>query len=182
MLSVEDTRRPNFPTFRANLAFGISALVFEVLMLFMYGFFMEYVFIQSDTFDGYGPFLVFALALMVLVGFGLLLTYIQTASWTGLTFNLLIAAITIQFYFLINAFFTKLQLQPSNDSFSTKSYKQMELTPYLSNHGASFSDAFRCCISMTVMYSVLHARIALLETFVCTIIGNIAYEVNRQVL
>ena len=58
----------------------------------------------------------------------------------------------------------------------------MELTPYLSNYGSSFSDAFRCCISMTVMYSVLHARIGLLETFGCTVAGNVAYEVNRQIL
>jgi hypothetical protein len=92
-----------------------------------------------------------------------------------LTFNLLITAITVQLYFLVNAFFTKIQLQPSNDTMSTVGYDQIELTPYISNYGASFSDAFRCCISMSVMYSVLHARIGLLETFVCTIIGNIAY-------
>lgn len=68
MLSVEDIRRPNFPTYRTNLTFGIAVLVFEVVMLFMYGFFMDYVFMGDNIFDGYGPFLVFALALMTLVG------------------------------------------------------------------------------------------------------------------
>lgn len=82
----------------------------------------------------------------------------------------------------MNAFFTKIQLQPSDDTMATKGFRQVELTPYLSNYGGSFSDAFRCCISMSVMYSVLHGRIGLLETFVCTLVGNIAYEVNRQLL
>lgn len=35
---------------------------------------------------------------------------------------------------------------------------------------------------MSVMYSILHARIGLFETFGCTLIANIAYEVNRQLL
>jgi hypothetical protein len=34
----------------------------------MYGFFIDYVFISDEIFDGYGPFLVFALGIMTLVG------------------------------------------------------------------------------------------------------------------
>lgn len=68
MLAVEDIRKPNISTFRGTVAFGIAALVFEVLMLFMYGFFIDFVYASNTVFDGYGPFLVFALALMTLVG------------------------------------------------------------------------------------------------------------------
>ena len=68
MLSVHNTRSPSFPTFRTTLAFGITALIFELLMLFIYGFFIDYTFISSKVFDGFGPFLVFALGILVLVG------------------------------------------------------------------------------------------------------------------
>lgn len=68
MLSVEDIRRSNLPANRANLAFGISILIFEILTLFIYGFFMDFVYEGDQIFDGHGPFLVFTLSLMTLVG------------------------------------------------------------------------------------------------------------------
>jgi hypothetical protein len=84
------------------------------------------------------------------VGFGLLTTYINNTGKSGLGFVLLIAAISVQLYLLVNIFFTKLQIQPTNESF-----------------------AFACAISIYVAYAAVHGRVGALQVFFITIFGVI---------
>lgn len=91
-------------------------------------------------------------------------------------------AITVQLYFLVSAFFTKVQLQPSTESFSSVGSSLIELTPFYSKFGSSFSGALSCALSVYVSYTAFHGRVGPLELFYHTLPTVIGYEINRQLL
>jgi len=75
------------------------------------------------TFMGYlyhVELLLLSLSVLLLfyLGFGLVLGYMKHLSFSGLGFTLLITAMTFQWYFIVNAFWSKSRIQPSLQSFS----------------------------------------------------------------
>jgi len=97
-------------------------------------------------------------------------------------YTLFILAVTVQLYFLVSAFFTKAQLQPSTQTFATVGASYIELTPLYALFGSSFSGALNCALAVYVSYTAFHGRVGTLEVFYHTIITVIGYEINRQTL
>ena len=60
--------------------------------------------------------------MVLLVGFGLVLSYLKEMFWTGVGFALMITALCIVYYPIANAFWTKTRIQqnPVVNDFSNK--------------------------------------------------------------
>lgn len=54
----------------------------------------------------------------MLIGFGLYFSYLRNMLWSGLGFNFLIVAGVLQFYPLINGFWTKANVQTASTDWS----------------------------------------------------------------
>jgi len=171
-----------------SIALAVSLFFFEVLMFIMYGMYMRYP-LTSGSYDQFGVGLLFCLFVLLTVGkqkwyvgFALLLSYIRSNSWSGVGYPLFILAVTIQLYFLVSAFLTKIQLQPSSEGINTVGARYIELTPFYSKFGSSFSGALSCALAVYVSYSAFHGRVGTLEVFYHTLMTVIGYEINRQTL
>lgn len=164
-----------------SIALAVSILLFEVLIFIMYGLFMRYPLTGGD-YDHYGVGLLFCVLVMLTVGFALLLSYIRSNSWSGVGYPLFMLAITVQLYFLISAFLTKIRLQPSSENIATQGASFIELTPFYAQYGSSFSGALNCALAVYVSYTAFHGRVGTIEVFFHTIVTVIGYEVNRQTM
>jgi hypothetical protein len=138
------------------------------------------------------------------LGFGLVQTYIAETSLSALGFTLLITAITYQHYFLMNAFWSKANVQATDNYFMDvdKTYPKLIMgeesyytpvnyapfatlpsTLYTKIHlGATVEQAFRAALSIVVAFSSLLGRAGPMEAFVLTLLGVIFYEINRQTM
>jgi ammonium transporter Rh len=83
------------------LAFILIAT--EVLILFMYGFFIRVSIPSSDGLVGYFPWLQ-DVVVMILIGFGYLMTFIKNYGWSALGYTFLITAVGVQHYLLWEGF------------------------------------------------------------------------------
>lgn len=102
-------------------------ICFEALMATMYGLFVNFLHTQNFHYDIYASLILLALVAMLLlgtsglkIGFGMLVTFDGAGSATGLINNMLILCIVVQLYFLFNVFFTRMQIQPSIETYATR--------------------------------------------------------------
>lgn len=108
--------------------------------------------------------------------------------WTGMGFTILITALSIEMYFMMNAFWTKAvinyKVEPQNhfsDSDKTYNFFLTNLSEFPKYH-ATLSGAFRCALSNLVAFSAIIGRAGPLEALFVTVLGTIGYELNRQIL
>lgn len=109
--------------------------------------------------------------------------------WSGLGFTFMITAGVIQWYVLVNAFWSKANVQVANTDWS-KTY----IATYLSDENGDTSNggvdtlgntivgALKCALSVNIIFQSIGGRAGPLEAFFITIIGTILYELNRQIL
>lgn len=120
---------------------------------------------------------------------GLINTYIAKSAFSGMTFTLVIFALTVQHFMLFRAFWYK--AGTSDIQNSTKSFSESYDLVTLSNIGndrqtttmlpsGPFVEGIACALSMAVAFNSVVGRIGLLETFVMTFLGTFFYEVNAQ--
>lgn len=82
------------------LGFAILLLVIEVAVLFLYGFFVRNdTTVTGDHLVSYYPWFQ-DVNVMMLVGFGYLMTFIRTKGWSALGFTFFINAVVFQLYIL----------------------------------------------------------------------------------
>lgn len=109
--------------------------------------------------------------------------------WSGIGFTFLITVLVFQFYFLINGFWSKANVQ-----FSGTDWSNTWIATYLSDENGDTSSggidtqgntavgAFKCALSMCIAFAAIGGRAGPLEAFIIVIIGTITYELNRQIL
>jgi hypothetical protein len=104
--------------------------------------------------------------------------------WTGMGFTLLITALTMEFYFMINAFWTKAaingSLNPPHFADENKDY-DFFLTNLNEPNGfqATITGGFRCALANLIAFSAIIGRAGPLESLFVVIFGTIGYELNR---
>lgn len=108
-------------------------------------------------------------------------------AWSGIGFTLLVTMITFQYYFLINGFWTKANLQFSKTWFtlpdkSISIFLSEEFGSSLATYGNTAAGAFKCALSMVVAFAAISGRGGPLEAIVMIIFGVVLYEVNRQLI
>jgi ammonium transporter Rh len=88
-------------------AFAISLLVIELIVLFLFGFFVRNeTDLATNHLDAYYPWFQ-DVNVMILVGFGFLMTFIRSKGWSALGFTFFINAVIFQLYILWEGFWHK---------------------------------------------------------------------------
>lgn len=88
-------------------AFAICLLVIEVIVLFLFGFFVRNkTSIATNHLDSYYPWFQ-DVNVMILVGFGFLMTFIRSKGWSALGFTFFINSVIFQLYILWEGFWHK---------------------------------------------------------------------------
>lgn len=171
---------------------GVGLLIFEVFFALIYAFIYQYnpVF-NSSGFDISGLFVAISIGIMILlgnfeliVGFGLMSTYIYNFALSGMVLVFFILAFTIQYYFIVWSFWVKTGLSSSTN---TGSFNITEfITLGLSNRddriildsviqSTSLHQAMACALSLIVaLYAVL-GRTGLLDTLILCLFGGFFY-------
>ena len=79
---------------------AILLISIEVIILFMYGFFVRIKNPGSEeNVNGYFPWMQ-DVSVMILIGFGYLMTFIKNYGWSSLGYTFLITAVGAQYYIL----------------------------------------------------------------------------------
>jgi hypothetical protein len=118
--------------------------------------------------------------------------------WSGIGFNLLITALCLELYPLINDFWTRTKIQNGNSplinfgEFNNRFY-QLYLANRDTNTGATtattaayygncMTNALKCALSVAVAFSAILGRAGHLECFFVVIFGTVGFELNRQII
>lgn len=155
-------------------AFGIILILFEIGMLFAYGFGADLVQAADTTpkSDYSGLVLAVVLAAVVaIMGYGLLLAYSYNSALAGLVTTLLGVVVTVQLAPLLLTFWDQV-FNGFND--------RAQLTVPI------MRSTFVLCASLFVALTILVGRLGLFETVIMIIFYNIgwtlAFEVNKYLL
>ncbi len=107
--------------------------------------------------------------------------------WSGIGFTFFITAFCIQFYPLINDFWTKARI---NYSPTPIYYTDSRYELYLANanlpsaklYGNCLANALKCALAVAIAFSSILGRAGHLECLLTAIFGAIGYELNRAVI
>lgn len=120
---------------------------------------------------------------------GLINTYIVRSSFSGMTYTLIIFALTIQHFMFFRAFWNKAgtnDIQNSTKDFGS-SYDLVTISNYGNDRQVTtllpsgpFVEGITCALSLAVAANSVIGRIGLLELFFLTLFGAFFYEVNAQ--
>ena len=133
------------------------------------------------------------------LGFGLLFAYEKRIIWSAIGFNLLITCLTIEWFFMINLFWTKTNIQGQDRQFPRgRFFNNMFLWSGESNigsdgidmntddryepWGATMTQALRCALANCVAFSAILGRAGPLEAFFVALFGTIGFELNRNIV
>jgi hypothetical protein len=125
---------------------------------------------------------------LTVLGFGLIFSYNKKLIFSGLGFALFIFAFVIQYYPLINAFWTKTQIMGETiHNVPTPEFNKDIWYPYYLTRGTTpgyfenhVVEAFKCAIAIIVAYSCVIGRAGTLEAFFFVLFGVVGFELNRQ--
>ena len=104
---------------------------------------------------------------MMLIGFGFLMTFSKTGSWTAVGFVFLINALCLQLYILLNGFFYRLIHKGFNEG------KFLKITE------EDMIGGLYCAASMFVSIGAYIGRVGPFETLIAAIFHTIGYSVNQ---
>ena len=102
-------------------------------------------------------------------------------------FTLLITCFTFQYYFLINGFWSNVNIQESLFGFGGDTSFPVRLAEDYAtgdsySGGATAVHALKASLSMVVAFSAIMGRAGPLEALIMVIPGVILYELNRQLI
>ncbi len=137
--------------------FAVTLVVLELLILFMYGFFVRTASItDGEHLNKFYPWFQ-DINVMMLIGFGYLMTFIKTKGWTALGFTFLINAVIFQLYILLYGFWDKV----FHNKFPTQDIEVNVVTLIK----ASF-----CVAAILISFGALIGRISPLELLILGVI------------
>lgn len=97
---------------------------------------------------------------------------------------MMIVAITLQLYPLINAFWSKTSIY--SNTLSPNSFSNKDFSIFLANFdsfqatGNTITGAIKCALAIIVGFSGIIGRSGPLEILIFTIVSTFTYEINRQ--
>ena len=152
-----------------SIVFGVMMIIAQVSIAALNGVFIRPIEQNVTSILALSPeafFQTVAVALLTVLGFGLIFSYNKKLLFSGLGFALFIFALVIQYYPLINAFWTKTQIMGEtvqgvktpmfNNDIWYPYYLTRATTPgFFENH---MVEAFKCAIAIIVAYSCVIGR------------------------
>lgn len=93
---------------RHLIFFAVMLVLLEILIMFMFGFFVRHEVenIHADFLANYYPWFQ-DVNIMILIGFGFLMSFIRSKAWSALGFTFFANAIVFQLYILWGGFWHK---------------------------------------------------------------------------
>lgn len=147
--------------------FGVLMIITEIIFAVMHGVYIRPVNQAGITVSLVGFIQPFLMALVTVLGFGLIFSYNKRLLWSGVGFTFFITAFVLQFYPLINAFWTKTTLigdsvlgvttpRFDDDNKTYSIFLSRETDPgFYENH---IESAFRCAIAISIAFSCIVGR------------------------
>lgn len=169
---------------RNTIVFGIMMVLSQIGFSIVYGVTFQ---INSSVINISSILTVIALAILVIggkknlnIGFGLIFSYMKRLVWSGIGFTFFITAFCIEFYPLINDFWTKTRI---NNSPTSIYFQDTRYELYLSNsnipstklYGNCITNAIKCALAVAAAFSSILGRAGPLECFLTTIFGTIGF-------
>lgn len=191
---ISETEDINVATEKNNLGFGILMLMLQTGVCLVYGFLgnipPNVLNIQSVFITVMHGLLVIAGTSHCYVGFGLLFSYLKKLTWTGLGFTFLITALSIEFYPLFNAFWTRVNIPgytfQGTPNFTTSTINfNLHLTNAESRNytfGNTITMAIKCGLACSIGFSSILGRSGFLEATLVALIGGAGFELNRTII
>ncbi|XP_012557537.1 ammonium transporter Rh type C isoform X1 [Hydra vulgaris] len=158
--------------FRA-ISFPVALLLFQVLLICLYAGFVNYD--ESGPLqDNINYYPVFQdVHVMIIIGFGFLMTFLKRYGYGAVSYNLLLAAVTIQWSILLNAWVSN----------QTSKFKGKQVTlgeVKLGLKDVTFADI--SCTPILITFGAILGKASHLQLFVIAIIETIIYVVNNNII
>lgn len=162
----------------------------------MYGFYARTSSYDIYATDGLREYLAaVGIAIATVIGLGGIMSFVTGLKWSGFGFALLITVLCYQYYFLVNAFWTKTDIQPTNRDVNnlptgTEQYFGNDFIIWVSEaaggafktFGNTATGAFKMAMTITIAFSAIVGRAGPLEILIFVMIGGWLYELNRQII
>ena len=108
-------------------------------------------------------------------------------AWSGIGFAFLITALTLQYFFLVNAAFGWALIENTasrtSGSFSNDDLYRVSLSQSSGGTaGNTFLEAFKASIANIVAFSMVIGRAGLLEIWLLVLFGTVGFELNRTLI
>ena len=149
--------------------FAITLIFIEILMVILYGIFVRIDMMDAATMgtnNTYYP-MYQDVNVMMLIGFGFLMTFIRTNSWSALAYTFFINAVVVQLYILLQPFWHHLFGGIAWDNAHRIVIKEANLT------SASYSVA-----SILIAFGALLGKVGPLEMLIVALCGIVGYTLN----
>ena len=156
-MSLKVTRADTFP---------LALVGFEFLMVICYGAFVDYNDVDStSTIDHYYPFYQ-DIHVMILVGFGFLMTFLRKYAYSALGYTMLLTAVVIQASILINGLF--------HNAFNNDWHKlELDVTSLISGDFAAGA--------VLISFGAILGRSTPMQLFIMSICELVFYAVNESI-
>ena len=146
--------------------FAIVIILVEIIILIMYGIFVR---VQPhndlEKNQTYYP-MYLDVNVMMLVGFGFLMTFIKRHAWSALSYTFFINAVVVQLYILLSAFWHR----AFAEHWKGNKIIYIEEKTFT---GASYSVA-----SMLIAFGALLGKVGPLELLIMSLFGIVGYTLN----
>lgn len=137
---------------------------------------------------------------LVVVGFGLVFSYVRRLVWSSIGFSLLITCLTIELYFLMNAFWTKVDIGSVLAGQGTPTWNSLfednkTFRIYLANfglgatvsgdtstYGATLTGAIQAALANVVAYSAILGKAGPLEAWFVALFGTFGFVLNKKLI
>ena len=107
--------------------------------------------------------------LMMLIGFGFLMTFIRTNSWSALAYTFFINAVVVQLYVLFQPFWAKVLSEEWNE-------------PKITLLENSFTAASYSVASMLIAFGAILGKVGPFELLITAVIGVFGYCLNENLV
>lgn len=145
--------------------------IVEILVIILFGVFVRITNPTSlaNAFSTIFP-LYQDMDVMMLIGFGFLMAFSKSFSWSSVTYTFFINALIIQLYILLNAFWQRAVV----DGFNAQNY-------YIYINERTFVYALHASASMFVCMGAFIGRVGPLELLIISLVHIFVYTVNEVI-
>jgi hypothetical protein len=105
---------------------------------------------------------------MMLIGFGFLMAFSKTFSWSAISYTFFMNAILVQLYMIIHAFWKRVLI----DGFNSDSY-------YIYLNEVDFNLGFYSAASLFISFGCVIGRVGPLELLIMCIVHEVGYCLNE---
>ncbi|XP_047146568.1 ammonium transporter Rh type A isoform X1 [Hydra vulgaris] len=158
---------------QVGISFPLALIAFQVLLLALFAGFVDYDYTKSGHNNKfYAQFQ--DIHVMIFIGFGFLMTFLKKYGYGALSYNLLLAAATIQWATLINAWI-KQRMQKNSNHFEGNPTKiKVGVTDMIT---ADFT-----ATAVLISYGAVIGKASRVQLFVMTIVECVIFAINENII